>query len=164
MPPYRPLAERFWEKCEPEPNSNCWLWIGARNADGYGLIGRFRQRGSSLAHRVSYELHGGTPGELRVLHRCDTPPCVNPTHLFLGTQRDNVWDSVQKGRARGGRLVGERNGRAKLTMAAIEELRAYRVQGESYERLALRVGVCRTQARQAILGLSYRREETVPCS
>jgi len=90
------VADRFWSKvqCLPGP---CWLWTGTRQHNGYGRIlvdGRMRQ-----AHRVSYELtFGPVPAGLQVCHKCDNPPCVNPDHLFVGTQSDNLFDQGRKGR------------------------------------------------------------------
>lgn len=100
-------CEMFEDKYIPEPNSGCWLWIGALRA-GYG---NFWYKGKNeSAHRVSWLLHNGKiPDEKCVLHKCDMPSCVNPDHLFIGTQRDNVIDAVSKGRQKnllGGRRAG----------------------------------------------------------
>lgn len=84
----------------PEPNSGCHLWTGTVCKHGYGRIYR---KGASpvLVHRVAWErVHGPIPAGLKVCHRCDTPSCVNPDHLFLGTQRDNLRDMYAKGRGR----------------------------------------------------------------
>jgi hypothetical protein len=98
-----PLAVRFRGKIRIEP-SGCWLWIGATNGKGYGKIQQGRRGGIPLlAHRVSWELHRGPiPDGLMVLHQCDSPPCVNPDHLFLGTGLDNMRDMVAKSRHRFG--------------------------------------------------------------
>lgn len=86
---------RFWEKVMK--TDNCWLWIGARERGGYGCIQI--KHNNFRAHRLSWELHHGTvPTGMHVLHTCDNPPCVNPTHLFLGTSLDNMADKVRKGR------------------------------------------------------------------
>jgi hypothetical protein len=93
-----PLLDRFNEKWMPEPNSGCWLWLGATNADGYGRIntGGFIEN----AHRASWMLYrSAVPLGLHVLHRCDVPGCVNPQHLFLGDNDANVADKTAKGRA-----------------------------------------------------------------
>lgn len=99
------LAERFWAKVNkngpmhPVLQTQCWLWTAGLLDFGYG---RFRSRVHSWdegAHRVSWALtYGPVPDGLDVLHKCDNPPCVNPEHLFLGTQRDNNLDRDAKGR------------------------------------------------------------------
>lgn len=99
----KPLLERFWKHVGERPEIGCWLWIGKRTHDGYGQIRLGGGQGTHvMAHRVSWELHfGEITNGLLVLHRCDTPSCVRPDHLFLGTHRDNTQDSIQKGRRPG---------------------------------------------------------------
>ena len=111
--------QRIKDRCCPEPNTGCWLWMGAVDRSGYG---RFNlASGTRKAHRLSYESFvGPITGGLFVLHRCDTPLCVNPEHLFLGTTADNMKDMIAKGRS----PAGERSGRAKLTAAQVAEIRA----------------------------------------
>ncbi len=77
----------------------CWLWTGAHNNAGYGQFYVRARRGSVLAHRWSYEHHNGPIDDgLFVMHSCDNPPCVNPDHLGLGTNQDNIDDKTAKGR------------------------------------------------------------------
>lgn len=91
--------DRFWARCVYDPNTDCFLWAGDTNDKGYGLVwfgGRTRQ-----AHRVAYEIaRGPIPDGMLVCHSCDTPPCVNPGHFFIGTVSDNAVDMVRKGRHR----------------------------------------------------------------
>lgn len=90
---------RFWDKVEIADKDTCWLWLGALNNRGYGLFSVNSKL--MLAHRYSYQLHKDPIGNLCVLHTCDNPKCVNPNHLFLGTQGDNNRDCVRKGRHKG---------------------------------------------------------------
>jgi hypothetical protein len=94
-----PLKDRFEQQFIPEPNSGCWLWIGAIDGRGYGAI-KDSSRVMRRASRVSWELHRGSiPEKMCILHKCDVPLCVNPDHLFLGTNADNTRDMYRKGRA-----------------------------------------------------------------
>lgn len=89
-------------KIDKNHPSGCWIYKGATDRRGYGrpcrmLFGGGRKR--YYAHRRSYEIHKGPiPEGMLVLHKCDNPPCCNPEHLFLGTDADNVWDKMRKGR------------------------------------------------------------------
>jgi hypothetical protein len=91
------MKNRILSDSIPEPTTGCWLWLRSRDKDGYGSLradGRTRR-----AHREAYMAYmGPIPDGAHVLHKCDTPACVNPDHLFLGTQRDNLRDCVVKGR------------------------------------------------------------------
>jgi hypothetical protein len=89
------VEERFWSKVDR--SGDCWLWIGAKDEEGYGfqkILGRMWH-----ASRVSWKIaHGDIPDGLLVLHKCDNPPCIRPSHLFLGTQKENIADAMRKGR------------------------------------------------------------------
>lgn len=105
-----------------DATTGCWLWTGPTNPRGYGMTAALAKgkRRSSSAHRASYEIHRGPiPAGMHVLHRCDVRLCVNPGHLFLGTNADNVADRQAKGR----QSKGERQGFAKLTEADVLAIR-----------------------------------------
>lgn len=111
------LVERYHNRIEKRNDSACWEWIGARDSDGYGHI-TIKIDGKTKwikAHRLSWEYaFGNIPDHTCVLHHCDNPSCVNPVHLFLGTQEDNMHDMKSKGRSSKRSRVGEDNGNSKL--------------------------------------------------
>lgn len=89
------LKQRFLAQCTPEPNTGCWLWEGPGK-----VYGDMRVDYTYVpAHRFSYETFvGSIPEGMMACHKCDTPMCVNPEHLFLGTNLDNMTDAIRKGR------------------------------------------------------------------
>ena len=104
--------KNFWERVNK--TRQCWLWTGPLMKNGYGKGCR------DLVHRLSWKIHHGPiPASMSVLHRCDNRRCVNPDHLFLGTQRDNLRDMREKGR----QVRGEQQGSAKLTEQQVRQIR-----------------------------------------
>lgn len=134
------MSERFWSKVVK--SDGCWLWDACVNPSGYGCV-RYLGR-TRLAHRVAWELtNGAIPNGLRVCHKCDNPRCVNPSHLFVGTDADNVADMRSKNRqVEPPPLIGVRNHNAKLTAQDVREIRA---SSESQVRLAAKYGVAQAQ-------------------
>ena len=130
-------AHLLWRMVAIGPKEQCWPWLGTRNKRGYGELQRNKQR--LLAHRVAYAAtNGPIPVGLVVRHTCDTPCCVNPSHLEIGSQADNMRDM----HARGRHLSGERHPLAKLTTKIVWAIRsAYASGGVSMSKLARQYGV-----------------------
>jgi hypothetical protein len=128
--------ERFERKVLPwfEPNG-CQLWIGTINKQSGGHGRFYLNKKYPTAHRVSYELYvGPIPNDMQVLHKCDNPPCVNPDHLFLGTQQDNIADMGAKGRKKV--FHGIEHGMAKINPEKAFEIRWLHASGYSSRKLA----------------------------
>ena len=108
------LEERLKKSIIFNEETSCWEWVKHVTEWGYGVI---KVKGKAeLAHRISYSVFKGDPTGLCVLHVCDNPKCINPYHLFLGTNADNVRDKVAKNRqSKVGEYPGERHHGAKLT-------------------------------------------------
>ena len=125
--------QTFMAKVVDDVETGCWLWMGWRNQKGYGQV--WVNGKSAGAHRVSWSLHNGPiPEGLCVCHTCDNPPCVNPAHLWVGTNAENHEDKVAKKR----HGYGETHSKAKLTERDVLDIRASR---ESDVALARRYGV-----------------------
>lgn len=116
--------EFFLEMRVVEPGTDCWIWQGSKlYRENYGRIfinGRYQR-----AHRIAYEIwNGPIPDGFLVCHHCDNPPCINPEHLFVGTDLDNVLDASRKGRLRNGLGPGEKSGWHKLNNEKVFAIRA----------------------------------------
>jgi len=140
----------------PEPNSGCWLWIGSINRLGYGQTAYFS--GITKAHRLSWSVHRGPiPDRMMVLHKCDNRQCINPDHLFLGTQTDNMRDMTAKGRGKVIPQPGASNPMARLSEAsAASALARYRAGGISQHALARDYGVAVMTINRLVRGQTWK--------
>lgn len=138
------------------PNGDCWEWKRKRNHDGYG---GFTVKCGRVArtHRIAYFLATGEdPGEMLVCHTCDNPPCCRPIHLFRGDINANNQDMVKKAR----QVNGHRQGLSKLKAEVVIEIRAaYKRGGQTYQSLADKFGVCRSNIEQVIKRQTWRHVE-----
>jgi hypothetical protein len=154
-------ACRFWSYVQKGPD--CWLWTGARHKatgkdgtvkDSYGQVyykGRPRR-----AHIVSWAISVGhlpdvSIGGFGICHKCDNPICVRPSHLFVGTHRENMQDAARKGR-----LSIARPGRQKVSPADINEMRRFHTAGQTHKAIAAYFGIARSTVSEIISGKRRR--------
>lgn len=152
VPKSKNTAARIaWFQSQPVVTpSGCHEWPGARTRNGYGLVHlTLHGQSTKLAHRAAWMIaKGPIPDGLHVLHHCDHPPCVNPEHLFLGTNADNVRDKVNKGRA---------VSKGKLTQAEVLEIRRLRAMGRTAASIAEDFRISRSAVCAACNGRTWRR-------
>lgn len=159
------LQQRFWAKVnkvgpiQPNMTTRCWTWTDHVNEDGYGKIhsGKDKVYTMKSAHRVSWLLHFGSLPQkpICVLHKCDNPTCVNPDHLYLGTQKDNAKDRNSRGH--GHIPKGIKNGRAKLSEDDVRAIRQrYEYRKFSFQKLADLYGVSTTMINDIVYYRSWK--------
>lgn len=151
--PTRPFTDkaRFDKYVDKKGFDECWPWLAGRSGAGYG---KFRLNGRTVsAHRASYVLNKGTiPDGLLVRHTCDNKPCVNPNHLITGTPKDNARDAVERGLY----PRGESQGRAKLTLQEVDEIRALlHINRDSNRAIGERYGVSKATVQRIAAGRTW---------
>lgn len=153
---------RLWPRLDHKENG-CWEWAGSVNEHGYGGL-RVNSR-LIKAHRFAWELtYGPIPEGMAVCHKCDNPPCCNPDHLFLGSQRENAADKLAKGRhqdqsGENSHPTGESHPASKL---AWSDVRAIRDSTESISALSRQFGVTRSSIRNIKEGRTWKDNEPPP--
>ena len=148
----------------PEPNTGCWIWLGALDSKGYGLYGGARHR-RFKAHRKMLELKLCRPltDDEVTRHSCDNPPCVNPDHLMVGSINDNNQDCIRRGR----HAFGSRIAAAKLSEVDIEEIQKMLNHGEYQRIIGERFGVTQgaishiVNGRSWVRAIRYRRKDAI---
>lgn len=163
------IQDRFWQRVDKGGPEDCWNWTGTKIKDGYGIIAgplygkRYMEKGRNmLAHRASWIMANGDIPESSeyhgwvVMHKCDNPSCVNPSHLILGTQRQNVHDMITKKRDVRVSPIGTKSKRAKLTDAQVADIRASAVGGV---KLADKYNVHISTIARARYGFGYAEGE-----
>lgn len=150
------IANRFRRFVAAGGDDECWLWMGATSPKGYG---QFHARGKTeQAHRVAWRLEfGEIPAGIQVLHRCDVRCCVNPAHLFLGSNADNNADMMAKGRhSYVPRNTGNANAGRKILADDAREIRKLRGAGSPIADLAAEFGVTARHVRKIVAGEFWR--------
>lgn len=142
----RPLQDRFWEKVTiPADKSKCWVWTGATGNYGYGVIGKGgRGEGNARAHVLSWEWANGrkVPAGMVVCHQCDNTACVNPTHLHVASQKENMREAVERNRGLGkGKVPWQNNKAAKLNPEAVLKIRELAAGGATQRAIASSMGL-----------------------
>lgn len=149
------VVRNFWKRVHKLGNeSGCWIWEGAENVNGYGQMSIYAPRYRQFrCHRISLAIHGVEfSDEDVVCHKCDTPLCVNPNHLFVGNQLDNLRDCRQKNR----HMKGNMNPISKLTPEAVREIREVAKEGYgSQRRMAKKYRVSEGVISEAVSGKTW---------
>lgn len=149
-PAFQFYAPSFWRKVNK--TDTCWLWTAAVDGDGYGQFWAGKQ---VRAHRFSFELeYGWLLRECVVMHKCDTPACVRPGHLFAGTHADNIHDKIRKGRLKVPH--GDEHWSRRLTLAQVQEARSlWQDQLLTQRQIAASFGVSAATINRAIRQLTW---------
>jgi hypothetical protein len=143
---------RFWSKVDKDAPNGCWEWTAALYGNGYGHF-TITKRDHVSTHRFSYRLkHDDFDQSLQVLHSCDNRKCVNPDHLFQGTQLDNMRDMHAKGRGRDSYEGGEAAPSTKLTTLEVRWVIRARREGLTFKAIAIRAGSASPMRERSVPG------------
>ena len=137
----------FWPKVKIINVTSCWEWQAQRLPHGYGQVHLGGKK--YYPHRVIWEFLYGRPENLWVLHKCDNPSCVNPSHLFLGTPKDNTQDMMLKGRG----PIGERQGRSKFNESFVKHIRKNYFEATNKKEFAESLGISPSHC----CGIAYKK-------
>lgn len=149
------VEERFWRNVVKGSASDCWEWNGTMQPNGYGRLSLgAKSEGSEGAHRISWRLHNKTeiPKGMHVMHSCDNPKCVNPSHLSVGTPKQNTQDMIAKGRKVIASPVGNDNGKAIINPDIVRQIRQ---SNESHAALARKFGISPNCVRGVRIGRTW---------
>lgn len=137
---------RFWSCVDKSGGPDaCWMWLQSVDRNGYGRT--FWDGRCTQAHRIAWQIiNGPIPKGIQILHTCDNSSCVNPTHLYAGSHRDNMNDMVRRSRL----PRGIRHHRARLSEADVKEIRASAA-GSSQSAIAKRFGITQSHVRKIVL-------------
>jgi len=154
--PTEQQIKRFWKYVNKKEKNDCWEWIGTKDVYGYGIYSI--KSVLYKAHRASYYFENGhIDKNLICCHSCDNPSCVNPHHLWLGTQKQNILDRGKKNRTVTGHLYGEDNPSSKLKKEDVLWIRDnYNPKIWSTRKLAKKYNVCQTKIRQILKRQSWK--------
>ena len=146
----------FWDHVDK--SGDCWMWRRSTTSHGYGMFRMQPSNKAVMAHRHAYAVtYGEVPAGMDVCHSCDTPGCVNPSHLFAGTAADNMRDAIRKGRFKfPPPSPGVKNVNAKLTPERVRELRrCVKSDGLTVSAMSRRFGIARATLRSVVSGKTW---------
>ena len=142
------------QRYEPDLNSGCWIWSGAMDGKGYGVV--FYEKKPHRAHRVLYSvLRGRIPSGLVLRHKCDVKSCVNPDHLIPGTQSENMQDAYDRGQKTPLGFRGESNGNVKMSEETAVGIRSKLQAGWRTKDIIRQYGVTRHQVNHIKTGKNW---------
>ena len=149
---------RFWAKVDKGEPDECWEWTAYVTPNGYGQFGIRRK--AKTCHRIVWVLENGPiPSDKQINHHCDNRACCNPSHLYLGTQAENMKDMKDRGRANGGGPCGEKQHLSKLTKKDVYKIFELRKQGLVQREIAEIICISRETISAVLTRKTWRHVE-----